>query len=247
MTKKIKHFGLIGKTLEHSFSKHFFTEKFKKENNPSKYHNFELKDINLFPDLIQQHPGLAGLNVTIPYKTSIIPYLDNLDPIAEKINAVNTILLKDENKIGFNTDVYGFKQSIKPFLSNHHERALILGTGGASKAVQYVLEEIGIDVAFLTRMPSQENHFSYDQANQIMMQHFKLIINTTPLGTFPEVDKHPPIPLHFFGENHLIVDLIYNPEETVLVQAAKNSGATTLNGLSMLKHQALKAWEIWNK
>ena len=239
-------FGLIGKSLGHSFSKTFFADKFKQEHILAEYANFELSTIQEFPLLLQSNPELKGLNVTIPYKTEIIPYLDELDDVARTVGAVNTISINNGRLKGFNTDVYGFQQSIKPFLRNIHERALILGTGGASKAVQYVLEGLGISVSYLSRNPQGENQFHYDQANEHMMKAFKLIINTTPLGTFPNIEEMPPIPVQLLTEDHLVVDLIYNPEKTKLLELAAQNGADTLNGYSMLQHQALKAWEIWN-
>ena len=155
-------------------------------------------------------------------------------------------VVKDGRLIGYNTDAYGFQQSIKPFLRNIHERALILGTGGASKAVEYVLKNLGIDVCFLSREPSESNQFSYDEVNENMFKAFKLIVNCTPLGTFPNVNEKPPLVTHFFTSDHLLIDLIYNPNETKLMKEAAVRGAETLNGYSMLQHQALKAWEIWN-
>ena len=246
MESRNAEYGLIGKKLAHSFSKSFFEDKFKKENVPASYSNFELATILDFDILIKKNQDLKGLNVTIPYKTEIIPYLDELDEIAKAIGAVNTIAFKDGRLIGYNTDAYGFQQSIKPFLRNIHERALILGTGGASKAVEYVLKNLGIDVCFLSREPSESNQFSYDEVNENMFKAFKLIVNCTPLGTFPNVNEKPPLVTHFFTSDHLLIDLIYNPNETKLMKEAAVRGAETLNGYSMLQHQALKAWEIWN-
>jgi shikimate dehydrogenase len=238
-------YGLIGKSLGHSFSKQFFTEKFSKEGIAAEYNNYELSSIQEIKHVFEIE-NLEGLNVTIPYKTSVIEYLDEIDDLALKIGAVNTIAFRNGKTIGYNTDAYGFQQSIKPFLRNVHERSLILGTGGASKAVAHVLVNLGIDVAFLTRNPIASNHFGYEQANDRMMRAFKLIVNTTPLGTFPNTDEIPPIPTEYFTPEHLVVDLIYNPEKTKLVSLAEASGADILNGYSMLQHQALKAWEHFN-
>lgn len=243
----MQQFGLIGKSLGHSFSKDYFTEKFQKEQILARYANYELPQIEpYFKDLVQQTPNLCGLNVTIPYKTEIIPLLDELVGDAQKIGAVNTIQFSDGKLIGHNTDTYGFRQSIKPFLRNVHERALILGTGGAAKAVAYVLESLGIDVCFLSREASAPHIFNYNAANENMVSAFKLIVNTTPLGTFPNISEQPPFPIHLVNDQHLIIDLIYNPSETKFLKTAKEQGADILNGLSMLKHQADKAWEIWN-
>ena len=241
----MRRFGLVGKSLKHSFSKQYFDTKFRKEGIEASYENFEIESIDLIHSVFET-PDLHGLNVTIPYKEKIIPYLDDLDDVAKEIKAVNTIVLSNNRKIGYNTDVFGFQLAIKPFLRNVHERALILGTGGASKAVHHVLKNLGINVCYLSRNPVLGNQFDYSQVNLSMIQAFKLIINTTPLGTFPRVDEHPPIPLDLFTQDHLVIDLIYNPEKSKLLIEAEKSGASILNGLSMLKHQANKSWEIFN-
>ena len=246
MQQQEKKFGLIGKTLTHSFSKSFFDKKFRNEGLNASYINFELSRIEEFTKLLNSNPNLSGLNVTIPYKTEIIPFLDELSIKAEEIGAVNTIQFKSGKLIGHNTDAFGFQQSIKPFLRNIHEKALILGTGGASKAVAYVLKNLGIEVAYLSRNPSDETQFSYADANELMVDAFKLIVNCTPLGTSPKIEQMPNFPIQYVSKDHLVIDLIYNPAETLLLRKAKGRGADTLNGLSMLQHQALKAWEIWN-
>jgi shikimate dehydrogenase len=238
-------YGLIGKSLGHSFSKKYFTEKFKKEGRSAQYENFELSTIKSFPQLICERPEIEGLNVTIPYKESIIPFLDEIDDEAQQIGAVNTIKIKNGKCIGYNTDAYGFKQSIKPFLRNVHEKALILGTGGASKAVAYTLENIGIEVAYLTRNPEGDHQFSYAACNEIMMNAFKLIVNCTPLGTHPNINEMPNIPISFVSKDHLVIDLIYNPPETKLLTMAKATGADILNGETMLREQAEKSLTIW--
>lgn len=247
-SKDTRKFGLIGKQLDHSFSKAFFQDKFEQENRQATYDNLAFKDENELKNwLLTTAKNYTGLNVTIPYKSIIIKYLDEVSLEAEKIGAVNTIHIKNGKLIGYNTDAYGFSNSIKPFLRNVHERALILGTGGASKAIAYILKNIGITVGFLSRNPQPEKMiFGYDQANQIMVDSFKLIVNCTPVGTFPKVEEAPDFPIELVGEDHLVIDLIYNPEETKFLRIAKEHGADTLNGLAMLKHQALKAWEIWN-
>lgn len=240
----MKRYALIGQILGHSFSKAFFTDYFRKNSIEASYSNIELSDIGEFEKIKGQYDGF---NVTIPYKEEIIPFLDQLDPVASEIGAVNTIRVRDGVTEGFNTDAYGFHQSIKPFLTNKHERALILGTGGASKAVRYALEEIGVDVILLSRTPSGKNEFSYNEANDLMISNCKLIINTTPLGMYPDVESCPPVDLKALSEDHLVVDLIYNPSQTLFLQKAKSCGATVLNGESMLRLQALRSFEIWNR
>jgi len=242
----MKTYGLIGQTLSHSFSSEFFKSFFQKEAIEASYQNFELESIEEILSVFAQNP--SGLNVTIPYKELIIPYLDCLDPIAEAIGAVNTIVFKDGQKIGYNSDAFGFQQSIKPFLCNHHERALIFGTGGASKAIAYVLKNIGIDILYVSRNPIGESkHFSYKEVNDNMIHACKLIINCTPVGSFPNPDEKLPIPFSAIGTDHLVIDLVYNPEKTKLLQKAERQGATIMNGKSMLQEQALKSWEYWNQ
>ncbi|MBL0329359.1 MAG: shikimate dehydrogenase [Bacteroidetes bacterium] len=249
----MQSYGLIGYPLSHSFSKKYFTEKFQKENIlNSEYHAFPIDKIELFPLLIKDNPTLKGLSVTIPYKETVIPFLDELDATAKKIGAVNCIKISEGKLIGYNTDAFGFRQSIKPFLESQHERALILGTGGASKAVEYVLKEIGIDCYFVTRnkstnkQPTTNNQFTYDEVNEHMLNAFKLIVNATPLGMFPNVDACPDIPYQFLSPTHLLYDLVYNPAETEFLKRGKAKGAATVNGYSMLQHQAEEAWRIWN-
>ena len=242
----MKTYGLIGKSLVHSFSKNHFTEKFKEEGTDAIYENFELPDISEFNALVLSKE-IAGLNVTIPYKESIIPFLDGLDDVAKKIGAVNTIKFTENGqKIGYNTDAYGFHQSIKPFLASHHERALILGTGGASKAIVYVLQSLGLKVLFVSRTPKTSNEISYKDINENVITSHKLIVNTTPLGMFPNVSTSPGLAYEHFTSEHLAYDLVYNPEETLFMKKAKAQGATSLSGLQMLYHQAEKAWEVWN-
>lgn len=237
-------FGLIGKTLGHSFSKSYFEEKFQQEGIESTFENFELVEITEI-ETVFSISDLKGLSVTIPYKQAIIPYLDELSEEAREIGAVNCVSFQNGKKTGHNTDAFGFHQMIKPFLTNEHERALILGTGGASKAVAYVLKKIGLDVIWASRNP-QNGQFSYDEINEHMLRACKVVVNCTPLGTFPDVDACVPFPFEYLTESHLCIDLIYNPEETKFLRESKLQGATVLNGLSMLKEQANKAWEIWN-
>lgn len=251
----MKQYGLIGYPLSHSFSKKYFTEKFERENIKNcQYNLFPIENIKLLPQLIADNPTLCGLNVTIPYKESVIPFLDELDETAKAVGAVNCIKISRHGDSlhlkGYNTDVYGFRQSIKPFLEIQHERALILGTGGASKAVSYVLKEIGIDTYFVSRdkkPESKEKMLSYDELNENVINAFKLIINTSPVGTFPNIHDAPAIPYNFISPAHLLYDLVYNPPETEFLKRGKLQGAAIVNGLSMLQQQAEEAWSVWNK
>jgi len=246
-----KNYGLIGYPLSHSFSKAYFSEKFERENRTGcEYELYPIADIGQLPQLIKDNPELCGLNVTIPYKESVIAYLDELDETAKAIGAVNCIKISPDSRLkGYNTDVFGFRQSIKPFLETQHERALILGTGGASKAVHHVLKEIGIDCYFVTRDKSSaksERVFSYEELNEYIINAFKLIVNTTPVGMFPEINAAPGIPYQYISSSHLLYDLVYNPAETEFMKRGKAQGASVVNGLSMLKQQAEEAWRIWN-
>lgn len=237
-------YGLIGKTLGHSFSKKFFEDFFRRNNIDASYSNIELETIRDVNSVFGEK--YSGLNVTIPYKEEVIPYMDELDEVAEKIGAVNVIRFEGTKKVGYNSDAYGFHQSIKPFLTNKHERAIVFGTGGASKAVIYALRSIGVDPVQISRSP-QNGQFSYDEVNEIMVRSCKLIVNTTPLGTAPNVDQCIDLPYQCLTPDHLLVDLVYNPVKTRFLQKGEANGAAILNGESMLKLQAMKAWEIWNK
>ena len=252
---KDKLYGLIGHPLSHSFSKKYFTNKFEKESIiDCEYQLFPIENIEQLPELIKNNPQLKGFNVTIPYKESIIPFLDELDETAKVVGAVNCVkVISNKDKlIGYNTDTYGFKQSIKPFLESRHERALIFGTGGASKAVAYVLKQIGIDCFFVTRNKnksevSTSELFDYSDLNKAVFDSFKLIINTTPVGMFPDLNSSLLIPYHSITPSHLLYDIIYNPTETEFLKQGKKQGATTINGLSMFYQQAEESWKTWNK
>ena len=239
-------YGLIGKTLGYSFSKGFFTDLFLKKGIDAVYQNHELQQIEEITAVFAD-TDLCGLNVTIPYKQSIIPFLDELSPEAAAIGAVNVVQFRDGKKIGHNTDAFGFHQSVKPFLTNLHERALILGTGGASKAVAHVFKSIGIDVIYVSRDPQKANEFPYEAINEHMLRACKVVVNCTPVGTFPDTEASVPFPFEFLTPDHLVIDLIYNPEKTKFLAASEAHGATILNGLSMLKEQAMKAWTIWSE
>jgi shikimate dehydrogenase len=241
-------FGLVGRSLAHSFSKDYFGKKFREQGlQDYSYENFEIDKINDLKALIQKHPDLKGLNVTIPYKESVIPFLDELSPGAKEIGSVNCINIENGKLVGYNTDVYGFAQSIKPFLDSNHQRALILGTGGASKSVAYALKKIGLQVYFVTSAFEKtfSNSFFYHEINDRVMEAFKMVVNTTPVGTFPKVEEAPQLPYEFFTPKHLAYDLIYNPAQTRFLREAAQRGAITVNGLSMLQLQAEKSWEIW--
>ncbi len=242
----MKTYGLIGQSLDHSFSASYFQEKFQQEGiTNARYVNFPLKSLDEFKNLIATEQ-LSGLNVTIPYKESIIPYLDDLSAEAAKIGAVNTICFENNKLTGHNTDVYGFSQSIKPFLESQHENALVLGTGGASKAVSHALTALGIQVYFVSQTKSGDRYFSYDKLNDQLIHHFKLIVNCTPLGTYPNTKEKPSLAYEGLSKDHLLYDLVYNPAETSFLNEGKKKGASICNGLSMLQLQAEKSWELWN-
>lgn len=240
-------YGLIGRNISYSFSKQYFTSKFENEHLDCRYLNFDLNDVIEFPNILSRHPKLKGLNVTIPYKENIIPFLDKLSENAQKIGAVNTIKIEKGGVLtGYNTDFYGFKKSIQPHLKSHHKKALILGTGGASKAVAYALEQLEIPFSFVSRKYTDRVNFIYTNLNEQVIASHQIIINCTPLGTYPNVDVCPDIPYQFINHHHLLFDLIYNPAETRFLQLGKQRGAQILNGLQMLEFQAEKAWSIWN-
>ena len=241
-----RNFGLIGRNISYSFSRGYFQEKFRKLGlQQHEYSNFDLTDITQFPALVREHKDLCGLNVTIPYKEAIIPFLASLDPVATAIGAVNTIKFAPEGLIGFNTDAYGFQQALIPMLKPYHSHALILGTGGASKAVAYVLEKQQISYKYVSRNPLREQ-LAYKDLAPAILEDFSLIINCTPLGTWPDVQAKPDIPYDLLGPKHLLFDLIYNPEKTAFLMEGEKRGTAISNGLKMLRLQAEKAWEIWN-
>lgn len=239
-------FGLLGKGISYSFSRTYFTEKFKRlELHGYSYENFDLPSIQDLPEVLANRRGLKGFNVTIPYKEAIIPYLDFIDPLAKAIGAVNTVNINSGKLYGFNTDAYGFRHSLLPHLKPGHDKALVLGTGGASKAVCYVLGDMGIEPKRVSRTPVA-GQLSYAALDQSVMESHKIVVNCTPLGTFPDVDKKPAIPYQYLGKGHLLYDLIYNPELTAFLSTGASQGAEIQNGLRMLELQAEKAWEIWN-
>lgn len=241
----MRSFGLIGKDISYSFSKKFFTQKFSEEGIHATYENCHIETIEDFRSLLKEKKW-NGFNVTIPYKEEIIPYLDELSEEAAKIGAVNTIVWKDSKLIGYNTDYFGFLKTIFGSLEKQHSKALILGTGGASKAVKYALESLSIQTKYVSRTKNETN-LSYKEIDKTIMDEYKVIINCSPLGTFPKVSECPGIPYQYVTSEHLMYDLVYNPPLTKFLAQGKHQGASVINGYQMLIEQALKAWEIWNK
>ncbi len=245
--KNVKLFGLIGFPLEHSFSSTYFNSKFENEKLLGyQYLNFPISNIGQLPGLLTNNPNLMGLNVTIPYKQAVIPFLHNIDSVAKEIGAVNTIKIAAAQRqlTGYNTDVIGFEQSFWPLLKPHHTHALILGSGGACRAVQHVLKSIGIIYLVISREP-QATEYGYDSITAFTLRQFTVIINCTPLGMFPNATTAPHIPYEYLTPQHLCYDLVYNPAETLFLKKAKEKGAATFNGLAMLQGQAEAAWKIW--
>lgn len=246
----MRTFGLIGYPLSHSFSKKFFTEKFENEKiEACKYELFPMADAREMMDLIDSNSSLCGLNVTIPHKLNVMPFLNELDGAAEEIGAVNCIAINRDAEQpvlkGYNTDAYGFETSLKPLLEKHHTKALIFGDGGAAKAVRYVLGKLGIPYLVVVRNPAP-NAILYSAITAEILNEYKLLIDTTPLGMLPNLDSFPPIPYQFLTPEHLAYDLVYNPEETAFLTKAKEKGSKIKNGLEMLHLQAERSWEIWN-
>jgi len=239
--------GLLGRNISYSFSKAYFKEKFENERIvDTTYENFDIQEIELFTQIIKNTKNLKGLNVTIPYKEAVLPYLDKVNKKAKAIGAVNTIKITKKGKlVGYNTDCYGFKKTLKPHLKPHHKNALILGTGGASKAVAFTFKELGISYEYVSRKASDGIAFTYNSLSEAIIKQHQIIVNCSPLGTFPNVEDCPNIPYNAITENHILFDLIYNPEETKFLRLGKEHNAITINGLNMLKLQAEKAWSIW--
>lgn len=239
----MRNFGLIGKNIAYSFSESYFNDKFRKENIfNSTYQLFDIESISEVEELFQLE-NLKGFNVTIPYKEEIISYLDELSPEAQKIGAVNCVKIQNNKRIGFNTDAFGFENSLKPLLEKHHQKALILGDGGAAKAVKFVLAKLGIDFQSVTR----KGELKFEDLNQEIISKHPLIINCTPVGTFPDLEASPDIPYEFLTASHLLYDLIYNPEKTKFLELGEIKGAKIKNGYEMLVLQAEKSWEIWSQ
>jgi len=247
----MRTFGLIGRNLSHSFSATFFKNKFKKEGiNDAQYELFPLNDIAEIKNLIANNDTLCGLNVTIPYKESIVNYLDALDKEAEIVGAVNTIKITGEgsNKrmIGYNTDVFGFEQMLKTLNLKPHKKALVLGTGGAAKAVACAITKSNIETTFVSRKPKTQNAITYNQLTTSVFDDYTILVNATPVGMYPHIEQFPDIPYELLGSRHLVFDLIYNPQMTVFLSKATKQNAYICNGLTMLYAQAEKSWLIWN-
>lgn len=243
--KKENRFGLLGKNISYSFSQSYFTQKFIDLGlNDHSYENFDLAEISELEDILAQD-HLKGLNVTIPYKEQVIPFLSDIDPQAQEIGAVNTIKITPGGLKGFNTDAFGFQKSLEPFLKPHHTAALVLGTGGASKAICHVLDTLGITNTYVSRTKST-GQFSYEELDKTLINNHPIIVNCTPLGTYPNVDEKPNLPYQYISDKHLLFDLIYNPEKTSFLTQGEARGAAICNGHRMLELQAEKAWEIWN-
>lgn len=247
----MKKYGIIGYPLAHSFSRVFFTEKFSKEQIDAQYVNFEFEDIADFVQVIKENTDLCGLNVTKPHKIAVMPFLDEIDEDAASVGAVNVIAFRKtaDGKTrlkGYNSDVYGFRESIKPLLNSSHKKALVLGTGGAAQAVMYGLKQLGVEALFVSRRKSGDV-LTYDEIDERLLSTYTVVVNATPLGMFPAIDDCPAIPYSLLTPNHVLFDLIYNPEETVFLRKGKEAGAVVKNGLDMLEIQAHKAWDYWNR
>lgn len=247
----MKKYGLIGYPLGHSFSKNFFNEKFASENIDAQYVNFEIPAIEDFPKIVATNPELYGLNVTIPYKEKVISYLDQVDPVAASIGAVNVIKIErtkgKTHLTGYNSDVIGFTRSIESLLESYHKKALILGTGGSSKAVRYGLKQLGLETLFVSRSRHNDQTITYAEITPDIMEEYKVIVNCTPVGMYPQADQCPDIPYECLTPRHLLYDLLYNPDVTLFMKKGSDRGAVVKNGLEMLLLQAFASWEIWNK
>lgn len=239
-------YGLIGKNIDYSFSKAYFNQKFKDLNIKAKYDNYDIDHILKFKNILHKEKHLKGLNVTIPYKESIIDFIDDLDYNAKTIGAVNTIKVENNKLYGYNTDIYGFIKSLFPLLEKHHKKALVLGSGGASKAICQGLKSFDISYKIVSRNPKQNAQISYDQIDEKIILSHKIIINCTPLGTYPNIQNSPDIPYQFLTKKHLLYDLVYNPKVSTFLAQGKQQNAKICNGYDMLKFQAEKSWEIWN-
>jgi shikimate dehydrogenase len=237
-------YGVIGFSLEHSFSPQYFAEKFIREEIDASYEAYELEKLSEFPSFLKDKPLLSGLNVTIPYKQEILPYLDRLDDMAASIGAVNCIDIKGGQLIGYNTDAAGFEKSLVPLLQSHHTKALVLGTGGAAMAIKYVLNKLGIDFLSVSR-ERKEGVLAYTDVDMALIKEYLLVVNTSPLGMSPDIYSLPLLPYEAITGKHLLYDLVYNPEETAFLKSGKAQGATTKNGLEMLHIQAEESWKIW--
>ena len=246
-------YGIIGFPLGHSFSRAFFTEKFAREGIDAQYLNFEIPDATMLLDILRENPKLRGLNVTLPHKQAVIPLLDELSDEAREIGAVNVIRVRDGKLKGFNSDIIGFTESIRPLLQPHHKKALILGTGGASRAIRVGLSRLGIEWTYVSRKANssmvngQWSMFNYSDLTPEVMEEYTVIVNCSPVGMFPKVDQAPAIPYELLTQKHLLFDLVYNPEDTLFMKKGREQGAIVKNGLEMLHLQAVASWRFWNE
>lgn len=239
-------YGIIGYPLGHSFSRAFFTEKFQREHIDAEYVNFEIPSADMLPGIVQANPNLRGLNVTLPHKEAVIPMLDELSDEAKEIGAVNVIRVRDGRLKGFNSDIIGFMDSIRPLLKPWHQHALVLGTGGASRAIRVGLQRLGIEWTYVSRTPAP-GRLTYTDLTPDLMEHYQVIVNCSPVGMFPHVDACPDIPYRLLTDRHLLYDLVYNPQETLFLKRGAERGAAVKNGLEMLHLQALASWRFWNE
>ena len=239
-------YGIIGNPLGHSFSKRFFTEKFAREGIDAEYLNFQIPEIGKLTEVLQENPELRGINVTLPYKTEVIPFLDELSDEAREIGAVNVVQIRNGHLKGFNSDIIGFTRSIQPLLKPHHRKALILGTGGASRAIRVGLTRLGLEWKYVSRTP-REGMITYEDITAETLREYEVIVNCSPVGMFPKVDECPAIPYEFLTQDNLLYDLVYNPENTLFMKKGALQGAVVKNGLEMLHLQAIASWEFWNE
>ncbi|MDR2384124.1 MAG: shikimate dehydrogenase [Tannerella sp.] len=247
----MKKYGLIGYPLGHSFSKTFFNKKFESEKIDAEYVNFEIKNVRSLKEIVRENPTLCGLNVTLPHKVTVMPLLDGISENAKNIGAVNVIKFKKGlfGKLhleGYNSDIIGFMKSIEPMLNEKHRKALILGTGGSSKAIYHGLKQLGVSAVYVSRT-KKKDCLNYEEITGKIIEEYTVIVNTTPLGMYPKTDECPPIPYQHLTAGHILYDLLYNPDETLFMKKGKAQGATVKNGLEMLLLQAFVSWEIWNK
>lgn len=239
-------YGIIGYPLGHSFSRAFFTEKFQREHIDAEYVNFEIPSADMLPGIVQANPNLRGLNVTLPHKEAVIPMLDELSDEAKEIGAVNVIRVRDGRLKGFNSDIIGFMDSIRSLLKPWHQHALVLGTGGASRAIRVGLQRLGIEWTYVSRTPAP-GRLTYSDLTPELMEHYQVIVNCSPVGMFPHVDACPDIPYQLLTGRHLLYDLVYNPQETLFLKRGAEHGAAVKNGLEMLHLQAMASWRFWNE